>query len=422
MAAGPGLVFFLAVVGPQDLVSNSAVGASYGYSTLWVLVLIVAARFVILESSARYVLVTGESILTGYRRVGRWVVWLIFVSLLLKRHLANLFQILLLGSFAHLLVPLPTRWSGAIWALVFWTLGFVLMYWGRYQIVERLSKPLIVLLGGAMVTVALLSQPDPAAIATGLLIPSIPPDQGVYSYLFLVMALAGSSAGSVGNLKYATFVHEKGWRDLSFLKRQRSDLLVSVIAIFAMGALMQIAAAAVLRPLGVQLQNVEDLVPLFSSALGQAGRIILGVGILAAVFNTYLGTNTGYSLMVSDIYHSFIRPSKEPGPSTGTSGSHAHRPAYRWCLIWFCVSPLYVLLTDWKPIWLTLFTASLFVVLLPVVVLVLLRLTTDRRLMGCHVNGWATNAVLLFVAVMAACLTYRNAVEFWAKNLSGFFK
>jgi Mn2+/Fe2+ NRAMP family transporter len=126
--------------------------------------------------------------------------------------------------------------------------------------------------------------------------------------------------------------------------------------------------------------------------------------------------------MVSDIYHRFIRPSKEPGPSAGTPGSHAHRPAYRWCLVWFCVSPLYVLLTDWKPIWITLFTTALFVVLLPVVVLVLLRLTTDRRLMGRHVNGWATNAVLLFVAVMAACLTYRNAVEFWANNLSGFFK
>ena len=419
---GPGLVFMLASIGAQDFVSSSAIGASYGYSSLWTLVLIIAARYLIMESSARYVLATGENLLTGYGRMGRWVVWLMLLALLLRRHFSNLVQVLLLGSFTHILIPLPVASSAKIWSLLFWTLGFALMYWGRYELVERWSKPLVLLLGGCLVIVTLLARPDPLAIAGGLFIPSVPQDQGTYGYLFLVMALVGSSAGSVGNLKYAAFIYEKGWRDDSFLSRQRLDLLISVGGIFFLTALMQIAAASVLQPLGIQLQNVEDLIPIFSGVFGETGRIILGLGIWAAVFSTYLGTNTGYALMVSEIYHGFIRPSKARMASGGAADAPGRRPAYRWSLIWFCISPLYVLLTDWKPIGVTLVTASLMVVLLPVVVLVLLCLNNDKKRMGRHANGWGANIAMLLVLVTAAVLTYQNAVQLWTEKLAGLLR
>ena len=60
-AFGPGLVFILGAVGPRDLVSNSIAGATYGYSLLWLLVVTLAVRFVILDATARYVMVTGQT-------------------------------------------------------------------------------------------------------------------------------------------------------------------------------------------------------------------------------------------------------------------------------------------------------------------------------------------------------------------------
>ena len=417
-ALGPGIVYLLAVVGPQDLVSNSVIGASYGYAALWTLPLILAVKFAILESSARYVLATGENLMAGYGRVGRWLVWLILASLLLKRHLMNLVQLLLLGNFAHLVLPLPTRYSATIWALVLWSLGFALMYWGKYRAVEKISKPLVVLLGGSLLLVALLARPDPAAVMRGFFIPSIPSDSGAYTFVFLLMALAGSSAGSVGNLKYAAFVHEKGWRDPSKLRKQRLDLAVSVCGLLFMAALIQVAAAAVLRPRGVQVIEVGHLVPLFSTALGSAGRVILGLGVWAALFNTYVGANTGYSLIVSEIYHRFVRPPTDADAKRPSAATQSQRPAYRWCLLWFCLSPLYVLLTNWKPIWLVLGTTAMFVVLLPVIILALLRLTNDKKLMGRYVNGWAINAILIVGVLAALFLTGQNAAEFWKTDLA----
>lgn len=413
---GPGAVFVLATVGPQDLVANAAMGASYGYSALWAFLLIAVVRFAVLESSARYVVVTGESLLQGYQRAGRWVVWMIFSALILKRHLSNMSQILLLGAFAHMLVPLPFEGSAKIWSLLLWSLGFALMYWGRYQAVRSVSKPLVAFLGGALLAVALLSQPSPAGIAAGFL-PGLPAQQGPYAFLFLLMSLAGSAAGSMGNLKYASFVHETGWREASQLKKQRTDLLVSVTAIFAMGALIQVAAAAVLHPSGVAVVEVEDMVPIFSSALGDAGRLILGAGILAAVFNVYLGTNTGYSMVTADIWHKCLRRQAD-------SASHeapSRQRAYRWFLLWFCGSPLYVLFTNWKPVWITLISTALVVPLLPLVLLVLLRLNNDKRFLGNYANGWLVNAVLVAAAGAACWLAWRNTADFLGRNLSPLF-
>jgi len=411
LAFGPGLVFFLAAVGAQDLVSNAAAGANYGYSLLWSLVLLAVARYVILEASGRYVLVTGETILAGYARAGRWVTWLLFVFIILKRHLANLYHLLFLGVAAHLLAPLPTPHSQTVWSLVFWIIGFALMYWGRYGAIEKCAKPMALVLGGALLVVAAVARPDVGEAARGLVIPSLPQGQGFYSFFLILMALTGAGAGSVNNLKYAAFVREKGWLGPADLGKHRRNVVLSVVAILVMAALVQVVAATTLQPAGIVLRSAEDLALMFSQTLGQAGKTAFALGLWAAVFTTYLGANTGYSLMISDIYHNVLRPRRSAGEEPAGAVSPGHQPAYRWSLIWFCVSPLYVLLTNWKPVWLALISAAAQVLLLPVVVLVLMRLTNDTKLMGSYTNGWLVNLVMAVVALASIYLTYQNVME-----------
>jgi Mn2+/Fe2+ NRAMP family transporter len=288
------------------------------------------------------------------------------------------------------------------------------MYFGRYPMVERSAKPLLWLLGGSLLVVAALSKPDLAATAKGLLWPTIPADQGLYSYTLLLAAVAGAGAGSVSNLKYAAFIYEKGWRQLSFLPMQRRDLAVSVTSLFAASVLIQVVAAATLKPQGVPVENPDQLAMMFGEALGYSGKLVFAVGLWAAAFTTFVGSNTGYSLMVSDIYHNALFPAAGK-PGDGPSPSPGNLPAYRLSLIWFCVSPLYVLFTDWNPVWLALVAAALMMTLLPVVVLVLMRLTNDRKLLGSHANGPGRKIALTGIALTSGYLAYLNGVEFWTK-------
>jgi Mn2+/Fe2+ NRAMP family transporter len=152
---------------------------------------------------------------------------------------------------------------------------------------------------------------------------------------------------------------------------------------------------------------------MFARVLGDSGRIVLGLGLWAAVFTTYTGATTGYSLLVADIWHNVLRP-----PAGGAPANSGDTRAYRWCLIWFCLSPLYVLLTDWKPIWLVLVQAVVLALLLPVMVGVLMWLTNNRQLMGRHTNGWAGNLVLTLLVLVTGYLTWQSAGELWAKLIA----
>ena len=68
---GPGLVFFFTAMGPGTFLTSAVAGATYGYALIWALALALLFRFVWVNTAASYVLVTRESLLQGYARIGR---------------------------------------------------------------------------------------------------------------------------------------------------------------------------------------------------------------------------------------------------------------------------------------------------------------------------------------------------------------
>jgi Mn2+/Fe2+ NRAMP family transporter len=397
---GPGIVFLAAAVGPQYLVSNAAVGVAHGYTLLWALGLSILARFVFLEATARYVLATGETLIQGYNRVGRWAVWLLLASILVKRHASNLSQLLLIGLTVNWILPQGLGSNTILWSLLFWTLGFALMYWGRYRAVERLCRPLVLFLGVPLLAVAVLARPEAGQIIRGFLEPSVSGGSGLFNAFFVLLALAGSASGAISNLKYSAFVHEKGWRDAGWLGAQRADLGRTALGLLLVGTLIQAAAAEALGPAAGELKTPEQLVAAFSDALGPNGRVVIAIGLWAAVFTTYLGANTGYSLMVSDIVATLAGREEKRLPG--------ERPAYRLALVWFSLSPLYALWTDWSPVSIVLIASAVQFALMPVTAGLLLLLTTNRERMRELRNHPLTNLALAAMILASLALIGRN--------------
>ena len=177
--------------------------------------------------------------------------------------------------------------------------------------------------------------------------PVMPSEGGVHSPALILMAIISGAIGSFGNLKYTAYVHEKGWRSLSHLRPQRFDLIISMLGMFLMLALIQVAAAGALKPRGIQVEKIDDLVPIFAQVLGTHGRILFGVALWCVVFAQHVGSGSAHGIMISDAYHRFIRPYRQLTDDVKTPGE---MPAYRWLILYVCLSPLYVFLTDWSPI------------------------------------------------------------------------
>ncbi len=408
-------MYVLSVLGTGDLISNLAAGASYGYQLIWVLGMTLIFRFVWVNTSAKYVLVTGESLLQGYGRVGKWVPWLVLVASFPIQHFTNQFLILMMGSSLHLLWPLPTQWSAALWSSLFTLAGFAMMFWGGYPVIESFCKVLIGFMGGSLLIAALLSQPDPAAILEGMVFPSLPQAHGLYSAALIIMALIGTEVGSTANLTYAYFIQEKGWKGISYLKQQRLDLAIGVVCLFFMGALLQIAAAGTIHPLGIEVKDVEDLGRIFSETQGRVGLVVFALGLWGAAFTTFVGVNIGCALIVLDICRSFVPGLRKSGSDVQEKGLAKKDPIYRGVILVWSFAPLYIIFTGVSPVWLVLVVSSFVGFLIPVLVLALLKMTTDRNLMGEHTNSWWENGTLITLAVVASYFAYRNGMDWWIR-------
>lgn len=408
---GPGIVFLLGAIGPRDLVANSIAGASQGLTLVWLLAIAALGRAAILEASARYVLVTGESLFAGIGRYSRAAVLLWFGSAMIQRFLSSMLKVSLLGIAAHFVLPLPSPWSVQIWSALSCLAGFGIVYLGRYHGVESVAKPLAAAMGVLLLFAAIAARPDFSLLAAEAVSPALPPDGAGFHPVLVVAAVLAAAMGSVSNVKYAAYVHEKGWRSVGFLKRQRVDLAVGMAGLFIMMALVQIAAAAALRPRGLSVSRIEDLVPIFTQALGHTGQIVFGVTLWCVVFSGLVGNGMGYAVMLADVFHRFIRP--DPPQSAAAAGPAARLPAYRPMVLYLFVSPLVVLFTGWTPVALVLADGVLGVITIPLVAFLVLRLTASSSRMGARRNGWLSNAALVCTVALAVALSAQLAAELW---------
>jgi Mn2+/Fe2+ NRAMP family transporter len=181
-----------------------------------------------------------------------------------------------------------------------------------------------------------------------------------------------------------------------------------MLGMFAVLALMQVAAAELLRPRGVQIRDIGDLVPIFSTVLGNAGRVLFGLTLWSVSFSACVGNGTGYGIMLSDVYYRFIRPN----PDVIESGKPVSElPAYRWMILYMFLSPLYVLATGWSAVTLVYIVGLANLVTLPIVAVMMFRLTTDKKVMGAYVNGWFSNLVLIVAVICALFLAWQGGQD-----------
>jgi Mn2+/Fe2+ NRAMP family transporter len=141
---GPGLLYAGAAIGVSHLVQSTRAGAEFGFSLVWVIILTNLVKYPIFEMGARYVAATGQTLLDGYKKIGRWVVAL-YVLMTVSTMFIILAAITLVtaGLLYQLTgVSLDAKLLGVI-LLVGST--FILIV-GKYSALDKLMKFIVVML------------------------------------------------------------------------------------------------------------------------------------------------------------------------------------------------------------------------------------------------------------------------------------
>jgi Mn2+/Fe2+ NRAMP family transporter len=388
---GPGLIAASAGNDAGGIATYSSAGAKYGYSLIWVMVIITVSLCIVQEMCARLGAATGRGLLDLIReRFGiGWALFAVAVimiangGLVVSEFVGIGAAAELLGFSKYLAVPVA---AALLWYLVIF---------GSYDWVERIFL-LMTLVFFAYPIAAIMAKPHWGEVASGALIPKLRADS---EYIFLLVGLLGTTITPYMQLFQQSSVVERGAARRHY-GPERIDAYTGSIFSNLMSISMIIATAATLYVVGQhEVETAADAARALEPVVGSAAKALFGVGLLGAslLAGAVLPLATSYA--VSEAF----------GIPKGVSLDFRRAKIFFGLFTFLIIFGAGLALVPNVPvIKLLVGIQVLNGVLLPIILVFILLLINDKRLTGelkntrfYNVLGWGTFALItLAVLVM----------------------
>lgn len=400
---GPGLIAANAGNDPGGITTYSSMGSQFGYSMLWVMVVLTVGMGLVQEMCTRMGAVTGKGLSDLIRENFPLRLTIVIMGVFLLAN-GGIIVSEFIGIVAALgLFGVPS-WIGATCGGV---LVWLLVVRGSYKYVEKIFL-IFTFVFFAYVFSAFLAKPDWGQVATGTLIPTV---QLHGSYILMIVTAVGTTISPYMQLYVQSAVAEKGIR-LTDYKYERFEVWVGAIFSNTIAFFIIVSTAATLFvashgagvPISDAAQAAQALTPflgIFASrafAVGMLGAALLAAGVLPL--------STSYSL------------AEAFGFERGVGRSWREAPFF-WGLftLLILIGVVVAMLPNLPVIQILLNLYLLNGVLLPVILFAILYLVNQKRLMGRYTNGLVYNVVSYALAGIVSVL----AVVYLVAQVLSFF-
>ena len=381
---GPGIVIAVTGVGAGDMVSSLVAGTDFGMVLLWAVVLGAILKYFLTEGIGRWYMASGQTILQGWRSLGRWAIWYFVIYLFIVTFVfgAAVTSTAALAVDAAFPGVLPL-WA---WAALHSVAAFIIVGIGRYGLFETIMKTFAALKFGIVILLAILLAPSLGEIAIGF-VPRIP--EGA---LINVLAIIGGVGGTYSLAAYTYWVRERGWRHSDWIPTMRTDLTLgyALTALFMVS--MLIIGAELLFGTGTSISDDEGLLALvdpMQERFGLLARWAFLIGFWAVATGAMLGAWNGGAYLFADC----VRTIREV-PDEEASDYLSEKSIYfRGFLAWMSFPPM-ILLAFGEPVLLVIVYASLGALFLPFLAITLLILLNSERVAPEYRNRLVSNVVL----------------------------
>lgn len=384
---GPAFVAAIAYVDPGNVAANVSAGAQFGFLLVWVIVVANAMACLVQYLSAKLGLVSGlslpEAVGDRMRRRTRLAYWLQAELVAMATDLAEVMG----GALAlYLLFDLPLLTGGVITGAVSLLLLVVKDRRGQ-QMFERVITGLLLVIAIGFLTSLFVSPPPVDQVAAGL----VPKFAGPESVL-LAAAMLGATV-----MPHAVYLHsglardrhghpESGPMRRMLLRVTRWDVGVAMVVAGAVNLAMLLVAATNLQG-QEDTDSIEGAHAAVSGALGSTVALLFAVGLLASgLASSSVGAYAGAMIMQGLL--------------------HVSIPMVVRRLITLAPA-LAILAVGVDPSRALVLSQVVLSFGIPFALIPLVRLTSDRALMGDDANHRLTTA---FGWIVAALITVLNVV------------
>ncbi len=290
---GPGIMYAGAAIGVSHLVQSTRAGANYGFTLIWAVIVVHLFKYPFFEFGHRYTAATGESLLVGYRRVGRWaLISYLIIALGLSIPTAAVLTIVTAGMASQTVAVSLTPMT---WGVILLACCVLVLASGGYPLLDKLMKVLMAFLAVCTVVAVVAAAGYGRVTAPGFAAPGFaaPRVWDVAGIAFLVMLMGWMP----------TPVDASAWPSLWMQERIKQTghqpTLGEALFDFNLGYVSSLITALMFLSLGALVmfgtgetfpQGAADFaarfVGMYTSALGEWSRPV----VIAAAFTTMLST------------------------------------------------------------------------------------------------------------------------------------
>jgi len=389
---GPAFVAAIAYVDPGNVAANISAGSQFGFSLLWVIVLANIMAGLVQYLSAKLGLVTGrtlpEAIGDKLNRPVRLAFWVQAEIVAMATDVAEVIG----GAIAlHILFALPLLLGGTITGVVSLLLLRVQDQRGQ-QIFERVITAMLLLIAIGFTASFFVSTPPPGDVVTGL-IPGFPGKESV----LLAAAILGATV-----MPHAVYLHSGLARDRHghpdagperrrLLRITRVDVGLAMVVAGAVNAAMLLVAALNMRGHG-DISSIEVAYAAVRDTVSPAIAALFAIGLLASgLASASVGAYAGAMIMQGLMHRSI--------PMV-------------WRRLATLAPALVILALGFDPTRTLVLSQVVLSFGIPFALLPLVRLTSNRALMGGDANhrvttaaGWAIGTLVSLLNVVLIYLT-----------------
>ena len=286
---GPGLLFAGAAIGVSHLVQSTRAGADFGLGLLWALLLVNFFKYPFFQFGPRYALATGESLLAGYAKLGKGVIVTYFVLTI-----ATMFTIQTAVTIvtAGLAVELLGISSNIVyWGVVITLICATLLSFGRYGLLDRGMKVIIIVLSISTFVAAFLAFGQSKDIEWTQVLPT-----STTGFAFLI-AFMGWMPGPLDiSVWHSLWSLEKKKRMQNLtVKQSLFDFNVGYLTTIVLGVCFVLLGTLVMYGTGIGFSSSggafeQQLIALYTSSLGNGAYSIIGIAAFTTMFSTTLTT------------------------------------------------------------------------------------------------------------------------------------
>lgn len=397
-AMGPGLLAALAGNDAGGIATYSSAGATYGYGTLWILPIMALLLIVVQETAARCGCVTGKGFASLIReKFGVRKSALAMAALLIANTAVTISEFAGLAS-GLALFGVPKTISVPLVALVIWLVSMS----GSFRRIEKILL-LVSCVFLTYVVAAFLVGPDWGAVAAATVTPRMVASPG---YVSLLVATIGTTIAPWMIFLAQNNVVDKNV-DESGIPLQRVDTVSGSIIACAIAWFIIVTTGSVLYPAGIEVSDAADAALALEPIVGPWSTVLFAAGLVAASF---LAACVLPGVTSSAICEAF-------GWERGADRSWDEAPVYRGIITAvIMVSALLVILPRVDLFEIMMSAQVINGVLLPVLLVFLVFIASDRLIMGQYRNGRVWNVLTWATIVLITVLT----VVMFVLQLLGF--